>query len=174
MAEAAPGHIDPATHDGVATQVTVLEVTDAEVFPELLEQLEDQPIATVAADGAYDQRSCYDAVEQRGGQGAHPASGERARMGGRPSPNGSGSSVPYRRPKGLEGVGGLPSTQPLGNGHVPNQATHLPRLFLSPLRQPGRRGLCGSGGLELHEYPWVSPSEVSPAQSMASIPSYRR
>ena len=64
--------VDPATHDAVAAQVTVLEVTDGEVFPDLLEQLEDQPIGTVAADGAYDQRGCYDAVGQRGGQALIP------------------------------------------------------------------------------------------------------
>jgi hypothetical protein len=64
--------IDPATHDVVAAQVTVLEVTDAEVFPDLLEQLEDQPLGTVAADGAYDQRGCYDTVEQRGGRALIP------------------------------------------------------------------------------------------------------
>lgn len=56
--------IDPATHEIVAAMVTTNDVGDAEVLKDLLEQPEDE-IARVMADGAYDTRDCYDAINDK-------------------------------------------------------------------------------------------------------------
>lgn len=53
--------IDPATHEIVAAVVTTNDVGDGEVLEDLLDQPESQ-IASVTADGAYDTRDCYDAI----------------------------------------------------------------------------------------------------------------
>ena len=53
--------IDPATHEIVAAMVTTNDVSDGEVLKDLLDQPEDE-IARVMADGAYDTRDCYDAI----------------------------------------------------------------------------------------------------------------
>lgn len=53
--------IDPATHEIVAAVVTTNDVGDGEVLEDLLDQPEDE-IASVMADGAYDTRDCYDAI----------------------------------------------------------------------------------------------------------------
>ena len=59
--------VDPGSHDIIMAELTLERVTDAEVFPELMEQLGDQQTGAVYADGAYDQARCYEAVLERGG-----------------------------------------------------------------------------------------------------------
>jgi hypothetical protein len=54
--------VDPATHEVAATLLTTVACTDAEVLPELLEQLGAQPLGRVHADGADDQRRCDEAM----------------------------------------------------------------------------------------------------------------
>ena len=60
--------IDPGSHEIVAAMMTEPGVTDAEAVPDLLGQI-DRPIATVGADGAYDQEEIYRSVS---GHGAIP------------------------------------------------------------------------------------------------------
>src|SRR5215471_14394236 len=56
--------VDEASGEIVAAVVTTNSSHDSQVLPELLEQVA-QPIAQVSGDGAYDRRSCYDAMRQR-------------------------------------------------------------------------------------------------------------
>ena len=57
--------IDPDGHEILAAMVTEPGVTDAEAVPDLLDQV-DRPVASVGADGAYDQEDVYRAVARRG------------------------------------------------------------------------------------------------------------
>ncbi|MCP4363804.1 MAG: IS5 family transposase [Planctomycetes bacterium] len=59
--------INPDNHDIVMVELTKETVSDCEVFPDLMEQLGDQPIGQVSGDGAYDNHPCYDAILERGG-----------------------------------------------------------------------------------------------------------
>jgi hypothetical protein len=63
--------VDPRTNEIQAAMVTDPGVTDAETVPALLEQV-DNPIASAAADGAYDQQSVYDALEIRSARAVVP------------------------------------------------------------------------------------------------------
>jgi Transposase DDE domain len=56
--------IDEATGEILAVVVTTNDYHDGQLLPDLLEQIDD-PLAQVSGDGAYDQRQCYDAIEQR-------------------------------------------------------------------------------------------------------------
>jgi Transposase DDE domain len=56
--------IDEATGEILAVVVTTNDVSDGQLLPDLLDQIDD-PIAQVSGDGAYDQRQCYDAIQQR-------------------------------------------------------------------------------------------------------------
>lgn len=56
--------IDEATGEILAVVVTTNDFSDGQVLPDLLEQIDD-PIAQVSGDGAYDQRQCYEAIQQR-------------------------------------------------------------------------------------------------------------
>jgi hypothetical protein len=55
---------DEATQDVVAEEVTESNTHEKEELPGLLDQVED-PIAQVSTDGAYDFKSCYDAIAER-------------------------------------------------------------------------------------------------------------
>jgi hypothetical protein len=57
--------VDPRTHEIQAAMVSDPGVTDAEMVPPLLEQVAD-PVASAAADGAYDRRPVYEALDGRG------------------------------------------------------------------------------------------------------------
>jgi hypothetical protein len=63
--------VDPRTHEIQAAMVTDPGVTDAEMVPPLLEQV-DNPVGSAAADGAYDRRSVYEALEGRGAAAVIP------------------------------------------------------------------------------------------------------
>jgi hypothetical protein len=56
--------IDEATGEILAVVVTTNDYHDGQLLPDWLEQIDD-PLAQVSGDGAYDQRQCYDAIEQR-------------------------------------------------------------------------------------------------------------
>lgn len=56
--------IDEATGEILATTVSTNNMSDGEVLPDLLNAIEDD-IEQVSADGAYDQRKCYDAIRER-------------------------------------------------------------------------------------------------------------
>jgi hypothetical protein len=57
--------VDEATGEIVAAVASEAGVTDDDVVPDLVEQVE-RPIAQVSADGAYDKRKCYEALEKTG------------------------------------------------------------------------------------------------------------
>jgi hypothetical protein len=63
--------IDPQTHEIQAAMVSEPGVTDAEVVPSLLEQVEN-PIEGVGADGMYDCRAVYEELEWRGARAVIP------------------------------------------------------------------------------------------------------
>ncbi len=63
--------VDPESHQIQAAMVTEAGVTDAEVFSDLLDQVE-RPITEAAADGAYDQAEVYDALAARGAKALIP------------------------------------------------------------------------------------------------------
>ncbi len=58
--------VDPASHDIVATEVSLENVHDAEVLPTLLNPLH-HTLGTVYADGAYDARACHELIRRKGG-----------------------------------------------------------------------------------------------------------
>jgi IS5 family transposase len=62
---------DEATLEIISALATTNNVSDGEVLADLLEEAPDQ-IAQVSADGAYDQRSCYDAIKQQEAKAAIP------------------------------------------------------------------------------------------------------
>jgi hypothetical protein len=57
--------VDEATGEIVAAVASEAGVTDDEVVSDLVDQV-DRPIAQVSADGAYDKRKCYEALEATG------------------------------------------------------------------------------------------------------------
>lgn len=66
--------VDAVTLEIRAIEVTGSRVGDAPMLPELLEQIpEDQAIATVSADGAYDTKSCHNAIAARDACAVIPA-----------------------------------------------------------------------------------------------------
>lgn len=56
--------VDEATGEMVAVVASTNDVSDAEVLPDLLNDI-DGEIEQVSADGAYDQGKCYEAIAQR-------------------------------------------------------------------------------------------------------------
>jgi len=63
--------VDPETHELQAAVVSEPGVTDEEAVPALLEQV-DNPISGAGADGAYDRRTVYEALERRGARAVIP------------------------------------------------------------------------------------------------------
>lgn len=59
--------VDATTHEIVAAVATSNNLTDAMVFGDLLDQV-DGDIAQVSADGAYDKRAVYTAINERNAQ----------------------------------------------------------------------------------------------------------
>ena len=63
--------IDPETHEIQAAAVSDPGVTDEEAVPALLGQV-DEAISGAGADGAYDRRSVYEALDRRGARAVIP------------------------------------------------------------------------------------------------------
>ncbi len=63
--------IDPESHEIRAAMVSDPGVTDAEAMPDLLEPEEGQ-VEAVEADGAFDRRGVYEALERRGARAIIP------------------------------------------------------------------------------------------------------
>jgi len=63
--------IDPESHEIRAAMVSDPGVTDAEAMPDLLEQ-EEGRVEAVEADGAFDRRGVYEALERRGARAIIP------------------------------------------------------------------------------------------------------
>lgn len=58
--------VDAENHEVIAADLTTAFVGDAEVLPDLLAQLPtEEPLASVAADGAYDTQACHQALLDR-------------------------------------------------------------------------------------------------------------
>jgi IS5 family transposase len=73
---------DEATLEIVSVVASTNEVADAEALPDLLQDVPGE-IEQVSADGAYDQRRCYDAPESPSGEGGHPAAQRREDLAAR-------------------------------------------------------------------------------------------
>ena len=67
-----------ATKEFVAVVVTTNDFKDSQLLPDLLAQVADE-IKQVSADGAYDSRTCYAAIRDRGARAAIPPQ-KRARI----------------------------------------------------------------------------------------------
>jgi IS5 family transposase len=63
--------VETDSREIVTVQMSGSNVHEADVFPELLEQM-DFPVEQVSADGAYDTRKVYDKLAERGIRGAIP------------------------------------------------------------------------------------------------------
>jgi hypothetical protein len=63
--------VDAATGEIVAAWASTNDLTDAQMLPELLTAV-DGEVEQVSADGAYDQRPCYEAIGQRQARAAIP------------------------------------------------------------------------------------------------------
>lgn len=63
--------VDEATGQIVAAALTESSVADGAMLPQLLEQVQS-PVEQVSADGSYDWKSCYDAIEGRGAKATIP------------------------------------------------------------------------------------------------------
>ncbi len=62
---------DEATGEIVAAVVSTNDVTDGQVLPDLMAQIDDD-ITQVSGDGGYDKRQCYDAIDERGARAVIP------------------------------------------------------------------------------------------------------
>jgi hypothetical protein len=56
--------LDEATSEIKGAMLTTNDISDGTVLPDLLEQIEE-PIAQLSGDGGYDQRPCYEALQER-------------------------------------------------------------------------------------------------------------
>lgn len=63
--------VDQATGYVRAAATTTNSISDGQVLPSLLEQVE-QAVCQVSADGGYDRRTCYEAIAGRGARAAIP------------------------------------------------------------------------------------------------------
>ena len=70
--------VDEATLEFVAAAVTTNDFKDSQLLPDSLEQVGDE-LSQVSADGAYDSRTCYDAIRGREARAAIPPQ-KRARI----------------------------------------------------------------------------------------------
>lgn len=57
--------VDVETHEAISAEVSLVSVSDSEVLPTLLNPLR-RKIDTVSADGAYDTKSCYEILKNKG------------------------------------------------------------------------------------------------------------
>lgn len=64
--------MDPATWDYVAVALTEESVSDGEMLPQLLAQLEEQDLTKAYGDGAYDTHECYYAIVRHHGEAVIP------------------------------------------------------------------------------------------------------
>ncbi|MEZ8292011.1 MULTISPECIES: IS5 family transposase [Vibrio] len=57
--------VDVETHEAISAEVSLVSVGDSEVLPTLLNPLR-RKVDTVSADGAYDTKSCYETLQNKG------------------------------------------------------------------------------------------------------------
>lgn len=63
--------VNESTGEIVAAVLSSNNLSDGEVLPQLLQQVEE-PIAQLSGDGGYDQRSCYQALQERQAEQEQP------------------------------------------------------------------------------------------------------
>jgi IS5 family transposase len=90
--------VDEATGEIVAAVASEARVTDAEVLPDLLPQVEGE-IRQVSADGAYDKRKCYEALEEYGVQATIPP-----RRDAKIWQHGNSGGAPWQRDENLRAI----------------------------------------------------------------------
>jgi len=145
--------IDEKTLEIRAAELTTSDVGDAPMLPELLDQIpQDQEIASVTADGAFDTRKCHEAIHcpavhvymhERGrtrGRSHHPAAQERQAMEARHS----------RRDRAQRGLACIQTLRPDDLATMERLPPPKPRRNQDALRQTagpasGRAGLRSSG-----------------------------
>jgi hypothetical protein len=90
--------LDESTGEVVAMELTTNDVSDGEVFPELLDQVEED-IACVSADGAYDKKNCYDTIDQRSAQANIPPRKDAVLI-----QHGNCNALPLTRDENIRGI----------------------------------------------------------------------
>ena len=90
--------VDADTQQIEQAVVSTADVNDAEVLPQLLESVEE-PVASVAADGIYDQERCYQAIQKIGARPLIPP-----RRGARIRQHGNCKADPLPRDENLRAI----------------------------------------------------------------------
>ena len=90
--------VDEATLEFVAVTVSTNNFKDSQLLPDLLEQVDDE-ISQVSADGAYDTRTCYTALHERGARAVIPP-----RRGARIWQHGNTRGERHRRDENLRAI----------------------------------------------------------------------
>jgi len=90
--------VDEATMEFVAVTVSTNSFKDSQLLPDLLEQVDDE-ISQVSADGAYDTRTCYTALHERGARAVIPP-----RKGARIWQHGNTRSERHMRDENLRAI----------------------------------------------------------------------
>lgn len=73
--------VDEATGEILVGAITTVDVSDGEMLAEMLEEI-DAPISAVSADGAYDRKNDYDAINSVGAQALMLPQGAEHAFGG--------------------------------------------------------------------------------------------
>ena len=90
--------VDEATGEIMAAVASEASVTDGDVVPDLVKQV-NRPIAQVSADGAYDKRKCYEALEATGAKVTIPP-----RRDARIWQHGNREGEPWQRDENLRAI----------------------------------------------------------------------
>ena len=90
--------VDETTLEIVSAVASTNDVSDAEVLPDLLEDLPGT-LEQISADGAYDQRKCYDELNKHGAKAAIPP-----RKGARIWQHGNSKAERHKRDENLRRV----------------------------------------------------------------------
>ena len=90
--------VDEATGEIVAAVTSEANVTDDDVVPDLVEQV-DRPIRQVSADGAYDKRKCYEVLEATGAKVTIPP-----RRDAKIWQHGNSGGEPWQRDENLRAI----------------------------------------------------------------------
>jgi IS5 family transposase len=90
--------VDEATGEIVAAVASEAQVSDADALPDLLEQVAGE-LGQVSADGAYDKRRCYEALEECGAKAVIPP-----RRDAKIWQHGNCAGAPWQRDENLRAI----------------------------------------------------------------------
>lgn len=90
--------VDEATGEILAAVVSTNDVSDGQVLPDILDAIEDD-IQQVTADGAYDQRQCYNSIRERQAKAVIPP-----RQGAKLTPQGNTKAQHHDRNENLRRI----------------------------------------------------------------------